>query len=308
MTALLRAQNLNRTHDALIFGSGTLGSAVTRSLLRLGMLHTAHFAIPWENPPARLSALHDVIRFLSLQSCGDSCSLSVIWAAGRAGFSATPRDASNELSVYADVLNFLKSASRLLSSHTTSFHLISSAGGLYEGQNVSELSKAPLPRRTYGVLKLIQEERTVAILADWSVHIHRPSSVYTLPGQGERLGLISTLVKNGLSHCTTTIFGGLDTLRDFVTASDVGAYVARQVMEDESGIQGVHMLVSAQPTSILEAIKTVESVIRRRLYVNIAESWNAQDITFSPTVKADNFECTPLRVGIKRVYISALGR
>lgn len=254
---------------------------------------------------ARAEALNDIGRMLERRAVDRP--LSVVWAAGKAGFGATEAEAAGELDGYQDVVALTQRLRHTRGGQRHTFHMISSAGGLFEGRAVRAASEAPTPLRSYGHLKLAQEQHARDQLSG-GMAVYRPSSVYTVPGQGGRLGLIGVLVRNGITQQPTTIVGALDTLRDYVMAADVGAYVANSTLDYVNDDRNVHMLVSGHPASVLQVITAVETVIRRRVYVRIAESWNARNITFLPAVKPERFSTTPLRVGVQMVHAASLGR
>lgn len=290
----------------LVFGTGAIGGAVARRLQRVRPFTATNVRVPWSDAAARVAALDGV--FSALEQRAQQRPVRVIWAAGKAGFAATSAETEGEFVAYAEVVERVKRLQRRDGGSRHRFHMFSSAGGLYEGRSVRAPSEEPAPVREYGHLKLAQEQHGLAELAADGIAIYRPSSVYALPGHGARLGLVGILVRNGIAQRTSTIVGALDTLRDYVLAPDIGVYVADRAIGDVDDEPNVHMLVSGSPASILQVIAAVESVIRRRLYVRIAEAWNAQNITFSPTVRASRFSPTPLRVGVEMVHAASLGR
>lgn len=308
MAILLRNETTTEQRDVLVFGSGGIGTAIVHHLHRRAPFSSLPFVVPWSTPTDRVAALHEIAGSLEFDKRAQGRPLSVVWAAGTAGFSATRAETEHELAAYRDVLDLVERIPRPRESVPHSFHLISSAGGLYEGRTVRSPSEHPTPARYYGRLKLTQENDALARLRGLAVQVYRPSSVYAAPGQARRPGLIGTLVRDGITRQPTTIFGAFDTLRDYVAAADVGSYVADRSLESVAPHGLVHMLVSAQPVSIRQVIATVESVIRQPLYIHMADSWNARNIVFMPPVKATDFSATPLRVGIKRLYTATVGR
>lgn len=305
MTVLLHSDGLEPDRDVLVFGSGAIGSAVVRSLRRRRTFSTLTWRIPWTESDRRAQVLQDMTS--ALHERGRHRPLSLVWTAGKAGFGASEADAEHEFAAYADVVRVFQQL-QAGSDHPHTFHLLSSAGGLYEGRAVRSAEDPPTPRRSYGRLKLRQEHHAVAELGDSSVSIYRPSSVFSVPRAGERVGLITALVRNGLTQSPTTIVGALDTLRDYVLAADIGSFVAEQALRTPPPRTNMHMLVNGHPASILQVITAVESVLRRRLYIRVADAWNASNITFSPASKARGFQSTPLRVGIAMVHAAFLGQ
>lgn len=304
MALFLQNEARDPGRDVLLFGTGTIGRPIVRQLRRRTTFSTAVVDIPWtdaEGRAAALRTLEDVVRSLRRGP-----QLSVIWAAGRAGFSATEAQTAQELDAYREVLKFVQRvqhedepASRL------HFHLVSSAGGLFEGKGVRRQGTEPSPLRSYGHLKLQQEEVARRVLGPENVTVYRPSSVYAVPA-ATRPGLVGVLVGNGIAHRVTTIVGAMSTLRDYVMADDVGAHIADNALRPRG--EHVHMLVSGYPASIKEVIVGVEGTLRRPVYIRMAESWNARDITFSPSIAAITFSRRSLVEGIRSVHRASVGR
>lgn len=300
MAILLRSDAPPPARDYLVFGSGAIGGAILRRLRHRAACAPLKLHVPWTEPAARKESLGAIGR--AVEERAREREVHVIWAAGKAGFSATEDDAAGEFAGYTDVIEMVR---RMSAPHA--LHMVSSAGGLYEGRTVRSAADQPSPIRPYGHLKVAQEQLAFEQLPDTKVAVYRPSSVYSVPGQGGRPGLIGALVHNGIAQRPSTIIGALDTLRDYVMASDVGAYVADRALDGPIQSRAVFMLVDGHPASILQVITAVETVLRRRLYIRMAESWNARNITFSPAARADRFASTPLDVGIRLVHSAALG-
>lgn len=306
MTVLLLSEERRADRDVLVLGSGVIGGAIAERLRRRLLFSAVELEVSWGNGIARRNALREVQ--LLLERRVRARPVSVVWAAGRAGFSASEAEAAEEMDAYRDVIALVQGLRESAPSVPHRFHLISSAGGLFEGCAVRSATDEPAPLRAYGRLKLAQEQEALSRLSASGLTIYRPSSVYAPSSHGARSGLIGTLVGNGLARRTTAIVGSLRTLRDYVMAADVGAYVGDRALNDVDDAGAAHMLVSGRPASILQVITQVESVIRQRLYVRIAEAWNSRDISFSPAVKSAGFRSTPLAVGIRVVYSATLGR
>jgi nucleoside-diphosphate-sugar epimerase len=246
--------------------------------------------IPWSDGVRRRRALHQGLSEFS------EATVDLVWAAGTAGFGAGDEQVAAELESFSDVIAVF--ADRLERTGTTSpaMHLLSSAGGLFEGRHVASTSDVPEPQRPYGRLKLAQESLVRELGGSMAVHIHRPGSVYTDPRPGRRPGLIGALLQNGLARAPTPIVGALDTLRDYVHAQDVGRYVAHRVIDGDrmAGVT-IPFLVSGEPASIHRVIRTVERTVRRKVLIQFRDAWNAADITFSPSVRAPGFR--PMTIG-----------
>lgn len=306
MTVLLLSEAQRADRDVLVLGSGAIGGAIGVRLRRRRPFSAVELKVPWADRVARRNALVEVR--LLLERRVRTRPISVVWAAGKAGFSASEEEAADEMDAYRDVIALVQGFHESAANLPHRFHLISSAGGLFEGSAVRSAIGEPIPLRAYGRLKLAQEREALERLSATGLTIYRPSSVYAAPSPGARPGLIGTLIGNGLMRRTTAIVGSLRTLRDYVMAADVGHYVGDRALLDVDDGGAPHMLVSGHPASIREVICQVEDVIRQRLYVRIAQAWNARDISFSPAVKSAGFRPAPLAVGIRVVHSATLGR
>jgi UDP-glucose 4-epimerase len=226
-----------------------------------------------------------------------------VWAAGAAGFGASQSEAEKDLDGFGDVIDL---AVRVRTAGApTVLHVVSSAGGLYEGGHQVDVSAAPSPRRPYGHMKVEQERLAIAQSGDIAVEIYRPSSVYTAPGGGRRAGLVGVLLGNGTMRRPSTIIGALDTVRDYVHARDVGRHIAQAIATptDRDGVN-VSMLVAAEPVSIARVVREVEHIIRRPLLLEIRDAWNAEDITFSKSVRPVGFRPMSLVEGMNATYLA----
>lgn len=274
-----------KPQEVFVLGSGTIGEPIVDGLVRAGMTVVTRSATPWSDRSRRRDHLADSFARLPVDEPVD-----LIWAAGSGGFSVTEEDASFELEAFDDAIEAFVSAADARGAGLPAIHVVSSAGGLFEGMHVTRPDAVPAPVRPYGRLKLAQEQRATSLAAAMPVHVYRPSSVYTHPLPGRRPGLIGALLKNGLARSPTPIIGALDTLRDYVHAQDVGRHIARTVLDGDR-LPGLttSFLVNGEPASIHRVLKTVERILRRRLLLQIREAWNAADITFSPSIRARGF-------------------
>jgi nucleoside-diphosphate-sugar epimerase len=121
---------------------------------------------------------------------------------------------------------------------------------------------------------------------DVNVLIYRLSSVYGYVGNHKRLGLVPTLIRNGKNMKVSCIFGRIDTLRDYVLASDIGKFVAYSILESNHGFN-LFTLASGKPSSIFEILRSVERLLNNRLYLQfIATNINSAHNSYSKNVLA----------------------
>jgi UDP-glucose 4-epimerase len=225
--------------------------------------------------------------------------LDCIWAAGKSGFSASDADIEKELEAYDDVLVFAMRASQLADPKSLRFHLISSAGGLFEGQRYVGRQSQPSPLRPYGFGKLEQELRLAKICDRLSPFIYRPSSVFGY-STGGRIGLVTALIRNALHRRTSTVFGDWNTIRDYVFADDIGRYVG-EIATDRARLPGIYLLASGKPASIGEVVARVERSMQREISVRFRPSTeNSSHNSFRPSALPYGWSPTNLEFAIHK--------
>jgi UDP-glucose 4-epimerase len=308
---LLRQPMDAGTQLVAVFGVGLIGSALVDALEARGAVREGRHAIAWEDPRERAAQLASIEGELAATLHSRSCeTLQVIWAAGRCGFSASEEEASAERASFEEAAAMLEAVARRSPGVALRFLLISTAGGLFEGQRRVDGRSSPTPARPYGRLKLGQEQRIQAEGVPWRPEIVRLTSVVGPARAGQRRGLISTLVQNGLRQQPTRIVGRMETLRDFVWVEDVASFVARRIgSRGDSGADRVVTLASAKPSSLAEVQRLVEKTLGRRIYVSysLAPS-NDVDITFSPSLRPPGWQPCDLVASVRRVHRDALAR
>jgi len=297
-----------------VFGVGLIGTSVVQALTTRAAFRTSIVPVSWEETSDRRDQLRRLETRLEgrLLECEgkdrSSYRVGIVWSAGKAGFEATTSQADRELESFRDVLLLARRLACRLPSEMVTFALISSAGGLFEGQRFVDPASSPEARRPYGVLKL-RQERLLAESADLLVsRIYRLTSVYGHLAPGRRRGLVSTLILNGMRRQVTPLTGRMDTLRDFIWADDVGRFVVRDLYgtaRDRS--PSPLLLASAKPSSIHEVLRIAEQVLGRKIYVSFESGEeNSADITFSPRAVARGWQSSDLASNVRRVYLRAL--
>lgn len=288
----------SRLSQVILFGSGTIGGEIARSLLGLGATVAGGQDIAWDDPAARRA---QIASLPMTELAASRAHIHLIWAAGALRFSATAGQAEATLASFEEILRLAERAEARADAVT--LHVMSSAGGLFEGRHVGLPDEVPNPRRPYGHLKLEEERLARSLGTDVQVEIYRPSSVYIHPAQVRNPGLVGTLVSNGMEGRSSRIIGALDTLRDYVHARDIGRFVAARIRRPRVGLAPeTSMLVLGQPASIARVIHGVEQTLRRRLLLEIREAWNASDITFAPAVRAPGFRPMALSEGVVTTF------
>jgi UDP-glucose 4-epimerase len=289
---------------ALLFGLGLIGSAILSAVQARVRARRRDLPFHWSEPDGRakhIGAILSAVRDLADAGAdrGEAPRVDLIWSAGRAGFGSSPAEVASEQSVFLEVLRLADELGGIVDF--ASFHFLSSAGGLFEGQRNIDANSVPAPLRPYGLAKLQQEQYLAAALPRSArVLIYRPSSVYGFAGARSRRGLVTTLVQNAIRYQTTRIFGGFDTIRDYVFADDVGAFIADQVTSLLTSSRTV-ILASGKPTAIPELTAIVQRVVQRQLYYQYESNpSNALSFYVRPSALPAGWRDTPLEIGVYR--------
>jgi UDP-glucose 4-epimerase len=306
---LLQTRDSSPGHTIGVFGVGLVGSALVDRLRSRGDMTSDVCPLDWRQPRERDRHLREIEARIasSLDATpADARRLTLVWSAGRAGFSAGREEVDSELDHYRAVLAFAeRCASRFAPAKTRIVHF-SSAGGLFEGQRNVDATSAPHPRRPYGELK--EAEERLLVQSKIPATTVRLSSVYGRVRTGQRTGLVSTLLGNGIRREVSSIYGSPDTLRDFVWADDVGEFVSRMVLEahDPPPARMV-LLASGRPSSIFEIQKIIEDLLGYKIYIAYSlRASNRDDITFSKSALPFGWTPTDLRTNIGALYREAI--
>jgi UDP-glucose 4-epimerase len=224
-----------KPHIISIFGAGLIGSAIHQSLVKTDCYHTETLPFSWNDTLEQRKDI-DVIGERLMEVLEHQCDakryagrLSFVWSAGKGGFMSPEEDMERELESYTRVLDLFNYLNKKYPESIFDFHLLSSAGGMHDGQRFVENTDTINPCRPYGRLKQSQEQLLKIARPSINYMIYRPASVYGYMGPASRLGLIPTLLYNSHYNKVTTIYGNLNTLRDYVPSTDVGKYISDRI-------------------------------------------------------------------------------
>lgn len=287
-------------HVIVVFGAGLVGGAIAGAVCRREDAAARVLPLSWSSAAQRRGELAGLLDLLEDPGM-PTARIDLVWAAGRAGFGASGAELALETEALDDILAWSRTLKASAARSRLTIHMISSAGGLFEGQRLVDAASVPRPLRPYGEAKLAQEKSLEALRAQTTAHIYRPSSVYGFGVRGARAGLLNTLVENSRLGRTTRIFGGLDTLRDYVLSTDIGTFIARKIFMPEESSR-TFLLATGKPTSIFEMIRLVREVIGQPLKIKLdVQPSHAGHISFRPGGLPSGWRPTDLETGIRIV-------
>lgn len=288
----------------LIFGLGMIGRHILRDLSRGRGEYGAQLPFSWTRDVRDEREERDILGEVG-NLCMDARTtrINVLWSAGKGGFALGDGELEEELTAFSTVLKLAEKLQSAAPEACVHFHMLSSAGGLYEGQTNVGPETDPSPRRSYGKLKLMQEK----LLEDSELHglkaIYRPSTVYGFAGAEQRMGLVARLIWDRINNRVTKIHGSLNTIRDYVYVQDIGRFIAINMRHGSGTCLKKHMLVGGKPTTIDEVIRIVEKIHPRKPYLNYTLSdFNSENNSYNRRVAPPHWKATDLETGIRAVY------
>jgi nucleoside-diphosphate-sugar epimerase len=291
----------------LIFGVGLVGSAIVKSLTLFEKFDVRKQKSDWRVLDNFQFQLNDLFNTLDVRNLKR---IDWVWSAGKAGFAANENEVDTEFLFYRAFLEQINEIEEQFGIKGKSFiHLVSSAGGLFEGQHVISKDAKPQPKRPYGRLKFKQENLMLNMFHN-RCRIYRPSSIFGFYAKGQRVGLITNLIINTLRSKVTSIYGKIDTQRDYVWGGDVADFIAKKVWFDFHSKEDVssqtHFLVSAKPTSIFEIIYTIQKITNLKVLQKFDKDFsNSDQIIFSRGIIPDGWSSSSLNTCIRKIYQKA---
>lgn len=278
----------------LLFGLGLIGGAVDRALRLRFQAASSDFPYDWQDPGQR-----QVQRAAIQAALPDDSRVAVVWTGGQSGFGSSDADMQQETAVLAELIAM---ANALRRDRPVDFHMLSSAGGLFESQTHCTGNSLPQPLRPYGVGKLMQEACLQEAAALDRRYVYRPSSVYGIT-RSRRVGLVTALISNAMLGRTTRIFGSPNTLRDYVLADDIGHYIAHRIVEsDPAPNLMTFLLASGRSASVFEVIERIRERVERPLLLQFdPHPSNVRDMSFLPSALPPDWQATSLSSGISRI-------
>jgi nucleoside-diphosphate-sugar epimerase len=288
-----------RVQIVALFGIGLVGSEIARALERCDDFSSTHRPLDWLSVDKRARELE--VLFQAITNVHSLDRLDVVWSAGKAGFGALQEELDVEMRAFTDILNWACSLRPAVPHSQFCFHMLSSGGGLFEGQRFIDSASVPNPQRPYGQAKLDQEHLLKDAGEGFQNLVYRPSSIYGFSGLKGRVGLLNALIANARRHVVSRIFGDLGTVRDYVLSSDIGNFIARRIVS-HAVEPGNFTLASGKPTSVKEMLEIAEKVTGRPLYIKLDPTpTNAGHITYRTSIFPADWHPTDLETGVRQV-------
>ncbi len=300
------------SHTFLIFGVGLIGQAIAKELELQDDFLSSYKGFSWTDPLKQSSDFNtlkaDILNtYMQAQKNSlnfNRARITFIWSAGPCGFQSKDADLALELVNFKRVVNFSNKLVELLDHLYIDFHLVSSSGAIFEGQRSVTVFNEPKPRRPYAFLKLEQEQYLLDANIKLGKCIYRPSSVYGNYNPLNRISLIPIMIYNGMRNYTTSIFGSMDTIRDYVYVEDVSRFIVREsLFKSFSNKIRTYVLASARPATIMNIKQIVESTVGRKIYLTYhpVPSELAHN-SFMPSALPLNFSITSLETCIRKIH------
>lgn len=289
----------------LHFGIGLLGTAIKKIILQKEYFEDVHFSedtIDWRKSEESKPYLSHFFK-TNAENLSYLNSIHIIWSAGKAGFNATENQAEHQLFQYKNILSELIIGLEAKNVKPI-FHLLSSGGGLFEGQTLIETNSIPNPQRPYGKMKLAEEQFLLKHPLGFQVYIYRLSSVYSVDVLDKRKGLMNILMENGIKHRVSNIYGQENTIRDYVLDRDIAKFLVSKIYSDKSD-GGVFCLASGKPSTIFEIRKQIEKILNKRIFISFSFiKNNAANMSYAYTAIAQGFESENQNTCLKKLYIN----
>jgi Nucleoside-diphosphate-sugar epimerases len=299
------------TSQLVVGASGMLGSAITGELRRRGA-QAARVVVPWADARAAADAL---ARALPV----GAEAVRIWWCAGVGVTTSTPELMRAERQVLRSFADAVVGYAGRPGTRVELFYA-SSAGGLYAGSASPPFDEStpPVPLSAYGESKLLAEA-VIGSLAEAGVRvgIGRLANLYG-PGQdlSKPQGLISQLCVARHSRRPLNIYVSLDTLRDYIFASDAAALCVDfmdAVALRDSGVT-TKVLASGRAVSIAELLAEMRRIFKKGVPVNLiasaAAKQQARDLRLSSQVltELDRRSLITLPAGIQKTDFAIGGR
>ena len=268
--------NPPRSALAWLLGHGLLGGSLLRALPlalpEVALWPGSGLAPQWSAPKELVIDLESsAAAFATALARQPEREWCVLWAAG-AGVVGTSEEAlAQETAALGLLLDAL--ARHRIAPRPGLLFLASSAGGVHGGDRALPITEAstPAPISAYGRAKLEQERLVTAFCAGQPrvrCLIGRLSNLYG-PGQdlSKPQGFISQLCRSALTGQPLHVYVPLDTVRDYLDASDAALAACRALRLLDGPGARVKLLVSQQAVSLGYLLGLFGRVLKRPMRV-----------------------------------------
>jgi UDP-glucose 4-epimerase len=296
---------------------GLLGASVEKCLRSSSTVYEPRNRFNWNDPVAcAVDLQQEVEQFGQIVA---NKSWSIYWCAGIGTVAASEEVLRNETVILEHFLAAIKN-SRGLRCDLGHLFYSSSAGGLYAGVMslpITEQSEIA-PHSSYGWQKLKNEEMFGVFACEQGVRmlLGRIANLYG-PNQNRSKGqgLITTICQSYILRKPANIFVGLDTVRNYIYVDDAAQSIVRSmnaVSRQPSGSVEMKIIASKQNLTISAVLKDCQSALGSAPSIVLSRSLN--QAAYPPDLRmksvhipnGDDYEPTPLVVGVHRVYQSLL--
>ena len=304
-------------HSWVIGRGGMLGASVEKCLIPGSSVYAPKNSFSWNDPIACSLELQQESERFS-QIVGDK-QWSIYWCAGAGTVTASEEVLQNETVILEHFLAAIGNSTDLRSDLGQLFYS-SSAGGLYAGAAslpITEHSEI-MPRSIYGLQKLKNEEMLVAFAREHGARVllGRIANLYG-PNQNRSKGqgLITAICQSYILRKPADIFVGLDTVRNYIYVDDAAESIVRSMKvatKNPAGSVETKIVASKRNLTISAVLKDCQAALGSAPSIVLSRSQN--QAAYPPDLRmksvhipdADNYEPTPLVVGVHRVYQSLL--
>ena len=294
-----------------------LGARVEECLMPGSSVYEPKNRFSWNYPIACSFELQQEVEQFS-QIVGDK-PWSIYWCAGAGTVTASEEVLRNETVILEHFLAAIGSSTGLRGDLGQLFYS-SSAGGLYAGASslpITEQSEVA-PRSNYGLQKLKIEGMfgASARQSGARVLLGRIANLYG-PNQNRSKGqgLITAICLSHILRKPAHIFVGLDTVRNYIYVDDAAQSIVhsmRAVTKYPVRSVETKIIASKQNLTISAVLKDCQAAFGSAPSIVLSRSPN--QVAYPPDLRmksvhipdADNYEPTPLVVGVHRVYQSLL--
>jgi len=305
-------KNIQINSIVVVFGVGLIGTHLIQALNKYSYKVAYNLPFSWDEGQVRRSIENSLVCQCILgllkakanakapETSSPKC-IDFVWSAGKGGFSMQGSETVLEIASFSNILTLANIVARECHSCVVRFHMLSSAGGLFEGQLNVGKNTVPNAKRPYAAMKLKQEQ-ILNSCSDMVQFIYRPTSVYGFAGLNHRMGLIPTLLYNGSKNKASSIFGTPDTLRDYVYANDIGSFIADRIISKTTKSES-HILASGKPSALFEIHRRIEKILNKKFFCHyIKDGENTENSTFSSATYPAGWSPLCIETGFRKTY------